>query len=707
MRLQCYEGLDEARALYEWNYRKQLLRIQAAGDAGAGRRPTTTSSAEEFLLARPLLTAIRQTEPTVLLIDETDKADVEVEGLLLEVLSDFQVTIPELGTIEATRRPFVVLTSNATRELSEALKRRCLFLHVDYPDAEREKAIVLSRVPEVVEAARRALVRTVRTLRALELKKAPSIAESIDWARTLVVLGSTTLDEDAVARTLGVVLKHASRPGARDQGAGPVLTAREPRPAAAWTCSTGTSRSWSALRGRGSAGVAWPSPSTPGRRWRPIDLLDREQLRAAYAATVVKRRPTGRSSTGSSTCGGRRRSVTAAAAAMATTGRRRAAGDGEPLDPRTSRRTARGSCATGCATSCCSGDDEALRRLAREAVNGLGRAEAAARPAVLVHLPRAARAQPRDADGVAAGGGAAAARSAAGWPRRSPGRCSPNGCGSSRRPSSAEVRRRLAEERGAETIAQTAVKPLVDQVEFLRASRDDLARCAAQVHPLARRLATRLTAKRRTRSQRPARRPSYGPGLAVHRRRPADDDLQAAQAAQARARRAVRRQRLGGGVRALHGAAGVRAARAVRQGAGVRLRRHHRRGHPVLRCAAATSSTRWRGCRPRPTSSGSTGTATTATPSRCSSQRWPDAVGPKTSLLVLGDAPHQLSGAGAAGAARDRPAGPARLLAEPGAARVTGPRATRPPTVRPMSMPMVECRNVEQLQAFVEGQLPV
>ena len=161
-------------------------------------------------LSRPLLTAIRQTEPTVLLVDETDKADVEVEGLLLEVLSDFQVTVPELGTIEATRRPFVVLTSNATRELSEALKRRCLFLHVDYPDADREKAIVLSRVPEVVEELAEALVRTIRTLRALELKKAPSIAESIDWARTLVVLGIETLDEEAVARTLGVVLKHSS-----------------------------------------------------------------------------------------------------------------------------------------------------------------------------------------------------------------------------------------------------------------------------------------------------------------------------------------------------------------------------------------------------------------------------------------------------------------------------------------------------------------
>jgi MoxR-like ATPase len=210
IRLQCYEGLDEARALYEWNYKKQLLRIQASKDDDAWDAIHDDVFAEEFLLSRPLLTAIRRTDPTVLLIDETDKADVEVEGLLLEVLSDFQVTIPELGTIRATRRPIVFLTSNATRELSEALKRRCLYLHLDYPDADREKAIVLSRVPEVAERLADQLVQTVRALRALELKKSPSIAESIDWARTLVALGLDTLDEQAVKDTLGVVLKHAS-----------------------------------------------------------------------------------------------------------------------------------------------------------------------------------------------------------------------------------------------------------------------------------------------------------------------------------------------------------------------------------------------------------------------------------------------------------------------------------------------------------------
>ncbi|SEO59098.1 AAA family ATPase [Trujillonella endophytica] len=212
IRLQCYEGLDEARALYEWNYKKQLLRIQASQAEGGANWDSVHDDifGEEFLLSRPLLTAIRRTEPTVLLIDETDKADVEVEGLLLEVLSDFQVTIPELGTVVATRRPTVVLTSNATRELSEALKRRCLYLALDYPSAEREREIVLSRVPDLAPGLADQLVRTIRALRALELKKSPSISETLDWAQTLLELGLDTLDEGAIGDTLGVVLKHAS-----------------------------------------------------------------------------------------------------------------------------------------------------------------------------------------------------------------------------------------------------------------------------------------------------------------------------------------------------------------------------------------------------------------------------------------------------------------------------------------------------------------
>ncbi len=210
VRLQCYEGLDEARALYEWNYRKQLLRIQADQGDGSWEETHDSIFTEEFLLTRPLLTAIRRDEPTVLLVDEVDKADVEVEGLLLEVLSDFQVTIPELGTVAAVRRPFVVLTSNATRELSEAVKRRCLFLHLDYPTAERERAIVTGQVPDLDDRIAGQLVATIGRLRDLDLKKAPSIAESVDWARTLVALQIEDLDEAAVDQTLGVVLKHAS-----------------------------------------------------------------------------------------------------------------------------------------------------------------------------------------------------------------------------------------------------------------------------------------------------------------------------------------------------------------------------------------------------------------------------------------------------------------------------------------------------------------
>jgi MoxR-like ATPase len=210
VRLQCYEGLDEARALYEWNYRKQLLRIQAAGGSETWEQAHDDIFAEEFLLARPLLTAIRREEPTVLLVDEIDKADVEVEGLLLEVLSDFQVTIPELGTVTATRRPFVVLTSNATRELSEAVKRRCLYLHLDYPDVEREREIVTAQVPDLDRRIATQLVETVARVRELELKKAPSIAESVDWARTLVALEIGDLDEQAITQTLGVILKHRS-----------------------------------------------------------------------------------------------------------------------------------------------------------------------------------------------------------------------------------------------------------------------------------------------------------------------------------------------------------------------------------------------------------------------------------------------------------------------------------------------------------------
>ena len=209
VRLQCYEGVDEAKALYEWNYKKQLLRIQA-GEGAEWEHLSEDIFSEPYLLERPVLEAIRAEDPVLLLIDEADKLDFEAEALLLEVLSDWQITIPEMGTIEARHHPFVVLTSNNERELSEALKRRCLFLYLDFPSPERERAIILRRVPDIAESLVDQVVRIVRTIRELDLKKAPSIAESLDWAQTLLHLSITTLDQDALRRTLPVLLKYQS-----------------------------------------------------------------------------------------------------------------------------------------------------------------------------------------------------------------------------------------------------------------------------------------------------------------------------------------------------------------------------------------------------------------------------------------------------------------------------------------------------------------
>jgi MoxR-like ATPase len=214
IRLQCYEGLDESKALYEWNYKKQLLRIQAERVAeGEGQSWADIEEdifGEEFLLTRPLLEAIRADDPVVLLIDEVDRVEVETEALLLEILSDYQVSIPELGTVTANQIPLVFLTSNNTRELSEALKRRCLYLHVDYPTVEREKEIVLTRVPDIGEHLADQIVRIVRSIRQLELKKAPSVSETLDWARTLVLLGVQEVDADQAKETLHILLKYQS-----------------------------------------------------------------------------------------------------------------------------------------------------------------------------------------------------------------------------------------------------------------------------------------------------------------------------------------------------------------------------------------------------------------------------------------------------------------------------------------------------------------
>ena len=208
MRLQCYEGLDEAKALYEWNYRKQLLRIQTEASDTGWQDVQEDIFGEEFLLARPLMTAIASAEPVVLLIDEIDKTDQEFEAMLLELLSDFQISIPELGRIEARTQPVVLLTSNNSRELTEALKRRCLYLWLDYPELEHELEIVRLHTPELDETVARKLVEIVQEVRELDLKKPPSIAESIDWARALLLLGVADIDATTFRETMSVIVKH-------------------------------------------------------------------------------------------------------------------------------------------------------------------------------------------------------------------------------------------------------------------------------------------------------------------------------------------------------------------------------------------------------------------------------------------------------------------------------------------------------------------
>ena len=211
IRLQCYEGLDESKALYEWNYKKQLLRIQAEqGEERSWKALEEDIFSEEFLLTRPLLEAIRASEPVVLLVDEVDRMEVETEALLLEVLSEYQVSIPELGTVQSEQIPAVFLTSNSTRELSEALKRRCLYLYIDYPEMEREREIMLAKVPSISDDLAGEVARVVSAVRNLDLKKSPSISETLDWARTLVLLGADYVDSEVLSETVHVLLKHRS-----------------------------------------------------------------------------------------------------------------------------------------------------------------------------------------------------------------------------------------------------------------------------------------------------------------------------------------------------------------------------------------------------------------------------------------------------------------------------------------------------------------
>ena len=284
IRLQCYEGLDESKALYEWNYKKQLLRIQA--DSGqTWQQLEEDIFSEEFLLARPLLEAIRSPEPVVLLVDEVDRVELETEALLLEVLSEYQVSIPELGTVRATQIPLVFLTSNNTRELSEALKRRCLYLHIDYPELERERAIIVTRVPGISQALADQVARIVRSIRTLDLKKAPSVSETLDWARTLVVLGVESIDAEQARDTLHILLKYQSdidRAAKELAGRAKPRTERRVAP-----CSMSSPASSPSCGPRASRSPS-PRTSTRPRRSRHVPLEDREAFKYTLGATLVK-----------------------------------------------------------------------------------------------------------------------------------------------------------------------------------------------------------------------------------------------------------------------------------------------------------------------------------------------------------------------------------------------------------------------------------
>ncbi len=287
IRLQCYEGLDESKALYEWNYRKQLLRIQAGEHGKAEEEGPSWAELEEdifsedFLLTRPLLEAIRATEPVVLLVDEVDRVELETEALLLEILSEYQVSIPELGTVRATQLPMVFLTSNNTRELSEALKRRCLYLHIDYPDLDREREIVRAKVPGISEELADQVARIVRSLRTLELRKAPSVSETLDWARTLVLLGVQTIDAAGAEGHAAHLVEVPGRHRAGHQGAAVGLVGLR-KPVLDLLSGFVTE-----LR-RSGLPVSLTEHLDAAEAVKHIPLEDREALKYALAATLVK-----------------------------------------------------------------------------------------------------------------------------------------------------------------------------------------------------------------------------------------------------------------------------------------------------------------------------------------------------------------------------------------------------------------------------------
>ena len=487
IRLQCYEGLDESKALYEWNYKKQLLRIQADRQSDAANATGTPTwddlhddiFSEEFLLTRPLLEAIRAAEPVVLLIDEVDRVEVETEALLLEVLSDYQVSIPELGTVEANQIPLVFLTSNNTRELSEALKRRCLFLHIDYPDLDREKEIVLTKVPGITDHLADQVARIVRSIRQLELKKSPSVSETLDWARTLVLLGFDSIDETTAKETLHILLKYQTdiAKAAKELAVGSSHQVALRRP-----CSTscpGSSRSCA----RPGSRCRSPRTSTPWRRSPTSPSTDREAFKYALAATLVKNQAHWRSfetvfevyfslrgpqyaldrptRTPSAVAGACRRS-------SSEHGDR--AGGGGTMDQLTPEELAQ-----LLYQALLRGDDALMRALARQAVTRYAGMEPGRPVGGTYYLYRTLR--NLDLDGLLERLMEQAKEQVDGLTpleERLERDEYQTRIDRFRQEVEAEIRRRLVADRGVEAMAKTLRKPLPEDVDFMHASRDEL-----------------------------------------------------------------------------------------------------------------------------------------------------------------------------------------------------------------------------------------
>lgn len=493
VRLQCYEGVDEARALYEWNHAKQILRIQAG--SGDWEATKTDVFSEEFLLQRPLLTAIRRTEPTVLLIDETDKADIEIEGLLLEVLSDFAVTVPELGTLTATRAPFVLLTSNATRELSEALKRRCLYLHIDFPTPELERRILLSRVPELPEHFAEELVRIIGVLRGMQLKKVPSIAETIDWGRTVLALGLDTIDDAVVAATLGVVLKHQIRPATGHRRAQVELVAarriRAARPLAPHGLPGHLVGFVEALRGSGIS--VGPSETVDaGRVMATLGLGDREVLREGIACAVL-RRPDHRDTYDAmfdlwfpAALGAR---------AVITTEDESAGSGGLPPDDVEAMRQLLLDLLAN--NQDLAGKDERLVEMIARIVEAYGKYSSSRGPSFSSYQALKAMALDELEGKLLAGLLAPYGDEPTATQEQIAKALAAQKIAQLRRMVDAETKRRTAEQLGREHVQMYGIPQLSENVEFLRASGEQLRQMRRVVAPLARTLATRLAARRR------------------------------------------------------------------------------------------------------------------------------------------------------------------------------------------------------------------